>query len=279
MATLFTDFIKVAQTGPAIDGRTMEEGWIRDMAETYDPSVYTAMIWPEHARWFGNFGEVAELRAGPDEKGAYCLFARLKPNKHFLEYNAEGQGLFYSVEIEPDFSKTGRAYLGGLAVTDSPACLGMASTRFSTLPGGENKLCMSNVPFDPSSLDPAPADEPPSWFKKYFAPLFTQNTGEQAPEPEENTMDEATEARIAALEEGQAALVSQIGEIEGRIAAAEVELAAMGGGEPANDDPAYKALARQIGAMRKEFAALSQTVKPGTKAPANTAPANGKPLL
>ena len=62
----------------------------------------------------------------------------------------------------------------------------------------------------------------------------------------------------------------------------EVDGAASEGGEAASDDPAYKARARQVGGMRKDFAALSAKLsapRPGTGAGANTGPAGGKGIL
>lgn len=267
MAKLTTDFIKVAQAGPAIDGRTIREEWLRDMAETYNPSSYTAMLWPEHCRWFGNFGEVLELRLAPDEKGVPSLFARVAPNASMLDYNAAGQGLFYSIEVDENFADSGKAYLVGLGVTDSPASLGMPSTRFTAQKGTG---CFSNVPFSP--LSPA-ADEAPNWFKKFFPQLFTKPEGAEPEHTEapakEDPMPESEE-RLAALEETVNALSGQITALDSRLAELEVDVAANNGGEPANDDPAYKALAKQLGALRKDFARLSSTPIPGTAAPKNT---------
>ena len=284
MANLTTNFIKVAQAGPAFDGRTIQEAWLRDMAETYDPAVYTAMLWPEHMRWFGQLGEVAELRAGPDEKGVYSLFARLKPNKRLLEWNAEGQGLFYSIEVEEDFPGCpGKTYLGGLGVTDSPASLGLVSARFSNRKDTKAPHCMSNVSFDPSALEPAPADELPGWFKKHVLPFFTQNNGGAASEAkDDSTMPEqTTEERLEALEKSYEAVCATLGDIEVRLTECEKDIDALeegveGGG---SEDSSYKAIINELGAMRDAFTAALGTVKPGTRPPTNTAPAEGKGII
>lgn len=283
MANLTTNFIKIAQVGPAFDGRVIREDWLRDMAETYNRETYTAMLWPEHMRWYGNMGEVAELKAESDEKGVFSLFARLVPNKRLLEWNAEGQGLFYSIEVEEDFPGTpGKTYLGGLGVTDSPASLGLVGSRFSTRKDTKPPHCMSNMPFDASALSAASADEHLSWFKTHIVPLFTQNTGENAPDPKDDTMDEM-ETRVAEFEERLDALESALADLDGRVAALEVDVAASGDGDGAGSDPAYKALAKHIGAMNKRLDAftshMSATVKSGTKAPANVGPSKGKSLL
>ena len=274
MANLTTDFIKVAQAGPAFDGRSIREDWLRDMAETYDPALYTAILWPEHMRWFGNLGEVAELRAGPDEQGRFSLFARLKPNKHLLEWNAGGQGLFYSIEVEEDFPGCpGKAYLGGLGVTDSPASLGLVSARFSNRKDAKAPHYMSNVPFDPSALALPATDDPPGWFKKHVLPFFTQNSGSEAPKEKDETMadeEKTTEKRLAALEEEQKALTAKCNALDTRLAECEKDIDELEKGAGGTD---YKALVDKIDAIGQQFTAALSTVKPGTQAPDTTAPA------
>lgn len=276
MAKLTTDFIKVAQVGPAADGRTIHEEWLREMAETYNPATYTAMLWPEHCRWFGNMGEVLELRAGPDDAGVFSLFARFAPNAAMLDYNAAGQGLFYSIEVSENFADSGKTYLSGLGVTDSPASLGMPSTRFTALKGAN---CFSNVPFAP--MKPEDKEEAPGWFKRIFPHFFTK-TEEAAPEntdgPEKENNMEELEARLSALEETIGSLSEQVAGFEGRLAALEVDVAAGGSGDAAGGDFAVKALARQIGALRNEFRQVASSARPGTQAPKNLGAAR-KPLL
>ena len=285
MAHLTTDFIKIAQVGPSVDGRFIKEEWVRDMAATYNPGTYTALLWPEHCRWFGNLGEVIELKAEPDEKGVLCLFARFKPNASYLEWNAAGQGLFYSVEVAENFAGGNQTYLEGLGVTDSPASLGMQSTRFSARP---NTVFISNVPLEPPahpSQQPdtsKEANEVPGWFKRTFPFLFTSDGSGESPDQKEPLMDEATEARITTLEEGLASLAGTVADLSASVAGLEVDVAAGDGGEPSGGDPAYKALAKQFGHVRREFAALSAKLsapRPGTPAAPNSGPAGGKKLL
>lgn len=297
MAKLITDYIKIAQVGPSVDGRFIRDDWIRDMAATYAPATYTAMLWPDHLRWFGNFGEVVELKDGPDETGVYSLFARLAPNRWFLEHNANGQGLFYSIEVAENFAESGKTYLEGLGVTDSPASLGQRSTHFAKDKG---TVLIGNVPFalpmpakqaenqPEKPQNPQEPEEPgqntaPGWFKKAFPFLFTSDNGADAPEKDTDNMDEAMEARIAALEDGLSALQTQLADISGRLAALEIDVEADGGGDSGGSDPAYRALARQFGSLRKDMAAfmsqVSGAVQAGTKARTTTGPAGGKGLL
>ncbi|EAA1889298.1 GPO family capsid scaffolding protein, partial [Salmonella enterica] len=59
---LATNWICIATAGETVDKRTIEEQWLLDAAELYDPNLYTALLWPEHSRNFGNMGEVLELK-------------------------------------------------------------------------------------------------------------------------------------------------------------------------------------------------------------------------
>ncbi|MFA0810837.1 GPO family capsid scaffolding protein [Microbulbifer epialgicus] len=135
---LSTDFVKVATSGPTIDGRNIDAKEIDQMAESYDPEEYTANIWYEHIRIFGNFGKVLEVKAEKDKKGRMCLFARLSPTDELMYLNSRGQKLFTSIEIQPNFADSGKAYLAGLAVTDNPASLGTSELQFSRVQKPDN---------------------------------------------------------------------------------------------------------------------------------------------
>ncbi|EPE65055.1 GPO family capsid scaffolding protein [Pasteurella multocida] len=134
---LITDFVCVATSGNTIDGRHIDAQDLKDMAETYDPAKYTAVIWWEHWRW-RNFGRVVEVKAEDGEEGKTRLYARIAPSLEMIELNKEGQGLFTSIEITPNFANTGKAYLSGLAFTDQPASLGTTQLNFSKRIKDEN---------------------------------------------------------------------------------------------------------------------------------------------
>nr|PRI94663.1 Phage capsid scaffolding protein (GPO) serine peptidase [Haemophilus influenzae] len=99
------------------------------MAQTYDPEHYTANLWPEHRRYF-SCGEVLELKAEEQENGEVKLFAKIAPNQQLIDFNRDGQKLFTSVEIAENFRNSGKAYLSGLGVTDSPASVGTTKLDF-----------------------------------------------------------------------------------------------------------------------------------------------------
>lgn len=126
---------RVAVSGPTCDGREILPQHLRDMAETYTPATYTAVIWCDHERWPGSHGTVFAVRLDETSEdlqpGQVALEAQLKPNDKLLWLNDRGEKLFTSVEITPDFANTGKAYLTGLAVTDEPASLGTQELYFS----------------------------------------------------------------------------------------------------------------------------------------------------
>lgn len=126
---------RVAVSGPTADDREITVQELRDCAETYKLSRYTAVIWSEHERDPGSYGTVYSVRLVEDdpelEPGQVALEAQLKPNDKLLHLNDQGEKLFTSVEIRPNFANSGRNYLVGLAVTDSPASLGTQELYFS----------------------------------------------------------------------------------------------------------------------------------------------------
>ncbi|MEA1606165.1 GPO family capsid scaffolding protein [Pseudomonas spirodelae] len=134
-------WFRVAVEGATTDGRQIERQWLTDAAETYNPSTYSARVWIEHLRSllpdspFKAYGDVLALKtdevdvAGVKKLG---LFAQIEPTAELVAMvNGAKQKLFTSIEISPKFADSGRAYLSGLAVTDTPASLGTEMLAFS----------------------------------------------------------------------------------------------------------------------------------------------------
>ncbi|WP_272523958.1 GPO family capsid scaffolding protein [Providencia sp. PROV230] len=135
MSQLRTTWLCIATEGETVDGREILPEEIIEMAETYDPDLYTAMIWPRHNKRGENrgdpLGEVLELRADTDESDTLRLYAVLRPFVRLLEMNSQNRGVFTSVEMDTDFRNSGVTYLEGLAVTDTPASVGTTRLDFS----------------------------------------------------------------------------------------------------------------------------------------------------
>ncbi|MEA3725884.1 GPO family capsid scaffolding protein [Enterobacter cloacae] len=129
---LKTDWLCIATEGDTVDGRYLKKQWLVDAAETYNPQHYGALIWPEHQAGI-NYGEVLAVKGEEGEDGLYRLYAQIRPNAYLLEANRYDQLIYFSVELTPDgnFRGTGRTYLEGLAVTDTPASVGTTRLRFS----------------------------------------------------------------------------------------------------------------------------------------------------
>lgn len=147
---------RVAVEGATTDGRTIERSWIEDMASTYSPNTYGARINCEHIKGylpksdFGAYGDVLALKSEEVEiAGAtkLALFAQLQPNDMLLELNKAGQKIYTSIEVQPKFADSGKAYLVGLAVTDTPASLGTEALSFSAQHGtmSNRKLHKDNL--------------------------------------------------------------------------------------------------------------------------------------
>lgn len=137
-----TDFIRAAVEGKTADGREITAQQLQAMADSYDPNVYAAHIWPEHIRGvtadsiFKSLGDVVGVKADTIRGGALdgklALYAQLQPHPDLVSMVRNGQKVHLSVEIHPNFPTTGGAYLMGLGVTDSPASLGTGIMNFST---------------------------------------------------------------------------------------------------------------------------------------------------
>lgn len=120
----------VATAGETVDGRVIEEQWLRDMAETYSVDFYQAVIDADHNLGYGSFGEVEELRIG-EKVGRVALQAKINANPRLLEMNKNGQRLFFSIWPKENFSDTGKTYLYRLAITNNPASIGTDKMKFS----------------------------------------------------------------------------------------------------------------------------------------------------
>ena len=134
-------FFRVAVEGATTDGRRIERDWIEQMAATYNPSKYGARVWLEHIRGtlpdspFRAYGDVLAVKADDveiDGKKVRALFAQIQPTDDLVSMvNTRKQKLFTSIEVREKFADSGKAYLMGLGVTDTPASLGTEMLAFS----------------------------------------------------------------------------------------------------------------------------------------------------
>lgn len=139
----------LATAGATVDGRTIDANMLTEMADGYDPKTYGARVNIEHIRGisgqspFRAYGDVLELSTaevdvnfhGKTEK-RLGLFGTLDVTDEAKTLNDAGQKVFPSIEIEPNFAGKGKAYLMGVALTDSPASIATERLQFNrSLPG------------------------------------------------------------------------------------------------------------------------------------------------
>lgn len=179
-----TKFFRIAIEGETVDGRKITADTINQMAEDYDPDTYTAVINCEHLRGysptppFNSYGHVAELRAQDDEiklgkktVTRRALYARFDVNEQAKAANKAGQKLFSSMEVHPKLPETGRAYMLGCAITDSPASLATQVLKFSRDDNKKDMLVTLSEDFELEFEDEAATSEVSGAFaamKKFF---------------------------------------------------------------------------------------------------------------
>jgi hypothetical protein len=132
---------RVAVEGATCDGRVLERQHIQEIADTYNPQVYGARINLEHLKslspdsTFRMYGDVEsvqsiEIKDGP-LAGKLGLYAQIDATDDLVALNKSRQKVYSSIEFNEKFADTGKAYLMGLAFTDSPASLGTEMLQFS----------------------------------------------------------------------------------------------------------------------------------------------------
>lgn len=135
----------IATEGPTVDGRNISRDWILQMAKSYDPKVYTAVINLEHYlsalpdSVFSAYGRVVSVGTQETEimgEKRLQLTAVVDVAQAVADLQASGKKAFASMEIKDNFINKGVAYLTGLAFTDTPASVGTESMKFSAFSGG-----------------------------------------------------------------------------------------------------------------------------------------------
>ncbi|MFU1552479.1 GPO family capsid scaffolding protein [Aeromonas sp. A04] len=185
-STLRTGFVCIATEGKAVDGRDITREWLVDMAETYDPTYYTAVIWPEHDRW-SSYGTVQALKT-EEVDGKLKLFAVLCPNRDLVYWNQSGQYQFCSIEPFEQFADLGRTYLIGLGVTDQPASTGTTHLKFSKSSKGQT--IGTSEPLDLSMFKLPKHEKPDSLLSKLFNLLSSHGEHDPQPTPSQSEDEE-----------------------------------------------------------------------------------------
>ncbi|EIW5631328.1 TPA: GPO family capsid scaffolding protein [Klebsiella pneumoniae] len=132
---------RVAVSGNTVDGREIQPQHLRDAAANYNLNVYAARVNIEHflspypGSDFGAMGDVTalsteEITEGP-LAGRTALYAEIDPSDRMVQMTDKGQKVYSSIELAPQFALNGKAYVVGLAMTDTPASLGTDRLKFA----------------------------------------------------------------------------------------------------------------------------------------------------
>ena len=214
-----TEWRIIGVSGDTVDGREISAQELKDMAEQYDPNVYGARINLEHFRflfpsWGGAYGDVLALKADTWDKdpSKTALYAQLSVLPALQELWDGGQKIYTSMEIISKFADTGKAYLVGLAITDSPASIGTtANFSLATKAANEQQTIFSqyrvseqkNMENNPSQETEKPLTEQSAEniFSRLLNKFFGDSQAAASAQPTEQVHDKKDyAARIAALE-------------------------------------------------------------------------------
>lgn len=177
----------LATAGSTVDGRVIDDKMLTEMASSYDPKTYGARLNIEHIRGisgqapFRAYGDVVELSIGETDvnfngktEKRKALFGTFDVTDEAKQLNAEGQKVYPSIEIEPNFAGKGHAYLMGCALTDSPASIATERLSFNRQMPGTIHLSRGEdgQPTEPAALEFADLDGSDTG-DKFLSKLFS----------------------------------------------------------------------------------------------------------
>ena len=176
----------IGTSGKTVDGRDIKPEWLEQAAEDYSPELYGARINVEHLRsaWpgseFAGYGDVTALKT-ESANGITKLFAQIDPTDKLVALNQKREKIYTSMELHTNFQEKQRAYLVGLAITDSPASVGTSALQFNTDANSPYSIKPEFYISEPTAMtqntqaqqDNAATvekeDQAPSWFTKFFS--------------------------------------------------------------------------------------------------------------
>ena len=200
-----TDWRVIGVSGETADGRTISAKELQEMAEQYDPEIYGARINLEHMNFLfpdfaGGYGDVIELKAEPwaKDETKTALLAKLNITDSLQKLWDSGQKIYTSMEITPRFADTKKAYLTGLAITDTPASLGTTANYTAAKNKAEEKIFTAYRPTETQEIamtkpqdsnqaenqaKPLTEEHAESIFSRLFAKYFGKKEPEQTETP------------------------------------------------------------------------------------------------
>lgn len=228
-------FFRVATEGATTDGREIQRSWIEQMAKNFNREKYGPRVWLEHMRGmlpessFAALGDVLAVEARAVEDGKLALFAQIEALPALVAMNKAKQKIYTSIEVDPNFAKTGEAYLTGLAVTDSPASLGTEVLKFAA--GNPDASPFKGKKHSEGALFSAAvetelglegdAESIASTLINKFSDMLKNLSGITAPKPTPETTDVFTTKTLEVLGAADAAIQHQSKELAAEKAARE----------------------------------------------------------
>lgn len=200
--SLTTNWKRIGRSGPTVDGRVIEPKMIEEAAANYNKDLFTALIWPEHQRG-STWGTVDAVKATDNDEGGKDLYALISPNSYYIEANKQGQKLFTSMELRPDFRKTGTWYLTGLGATDDPASVATSEIRLSNIAAKEGVFLSQIVEMTDKEFTEATKE---SFMSRLAAPFFKNK-------PDDTDM--ADKAALQKLQQSIDALETKFASLKG----------------------------------------------------------------
>lgn len=142
-------FIACAE-GMTLNGFPVEREQMEQMAQDYDPKLYCGRVNLDHIKsifpdsQFRSYSLISAVNTVELTEGELAgklgleLTIELDDLKddYIIKLNQSGQKIFSSIEYWPSFPHTKRAYLTGVALTDSPAAVGSRPIELSTTSRG-----------------------------------------------------------------------------------------------------------------------------------------------
>lgn len=213
----------LATAGSTVDGRTIDDKMLQEMASSYNPKTYGARLNIEHIRGvsgdkpFRAYGDVLELSTAQvdvDFNGKteprLGLFGVFDVTDDAKALNDASQKVYPSIEIEPNFAGKGFAYLMGCALTDSPAAIATDRLAFNRHQPGLIVLARGSEgqPSDAATLEFAGEAEGAAgegFLKKFGAMLdgFSAKFGAASKDDEQQAPAGAAGAAAAAFDFAQ----------------------------------------------------------------------------
>lgn len=215
----------LATAGSTVDGRTIDDKMLEEMASSYDPKTYGARLNIEHIRGisgekpFRAYGDVLELSIGETEvnfngkvEKRKALFGTFDVTDDAKALNDAKQKVYPSIEIEPNFAGKGFAYLMGCALTDSPAAIGTERMKFNRALPGTIHLTADQSGIAAAAIemaeDEAATEEAAGAVKGFFSKLTEMLSG-TAPQQEQEQKPKVEEKPAATVD--FAAIVTELG--------------------------------------------------------------------